>query len=197
MRTWPPATVFLFPSALLAQTNDDIRDIAPPLPVFDPLKWIPWLLGAILLVAVVIYAYKRFYGRKKLSVRQRLPHEIAFDRLTAAKELMRPDACRDFSIQLSDTLRSYIEDRFSIIATRETSEEFLRRITLLEGSPLHANFASLQGFLAHCDEAKFANAAFETPVLNSLFQTAWAFVEKTGEISPSAETAPITWNSSR
>ena len=92
---------------------------------------------------------------------------------------MAPDEARRFSIAVSDSLRKYIEGRFRIGATHQTTLEFLRQLALDKPDVLlhHAN--GLEEFLQHCDLAKFAQWRLSQEEMQAMFKSAWEFVEQT------------------
>ena len=51
--------------------------------------------------------------------------EAALARLEEIRPLMEPARAREFSIAVSDIVRTYIERRFAVTATHQTTEEFL------------------------------------------------------------------------
>jgi hypothetical protein len=156
-----------------APVVEDIRDIRGPKYVFT--EWLlPALIGGALLIAVGIYGLWR--GRRNRAARILLPYEIALQRLDEIGALMQPARAREFSIAASDIVRLYIEQRFRITATRRTTAEFLR--DLLESSD--ASLAEHQGllgeFLNQCDVVKFAAQSLTVQNMESLRQSARAFV---------------------
>ena len=85
------------------------------------------------------------------------PHQRAhqaLDRLLASGILERGELALFFR-ELSDILRRYIEERFSVRAPEQTTEEFLLAITAMP-SFRAADQKLLQDFLSHCDLVKFA-----------------------------------------
>ena len=103
-----------------AQVAEDIRDIRGP---YLP-KWgWPALAAGVLLIASGLYGFWRW--RRKRAARVLLPHEIALRRLEEIGAQLQPARAREFSIAISDVVRLYIEQRFSVTATRRTTEEFL------------------------------------------------------------------------
>ena len=156
-----------------APIAEDIRDIRGPIYVL-PAWVLPALIGGAVLIALVIYGLWR--RRRNRSVRVLLPHELALQRLEDIGALMQPARAREFSTAASDIVRQYIEQRFSVTATRRTTEEFLRDLL---GSP-DAALAQHQGllgeFLHQCDIVKFAAQSLTQRNMESLRESARAFV---------------------
>ena len=86
----------------------------------------------------------------------RLPYEVALQRLEDIRALMRPQSAREFSIAVSDIVRSYIEQGFELTATHRTTEEFLRDLLEFPHAALARHRALLSEFLHQCDLVKFA-----------------------------------------
>jgi hypothetical protein len=177
-------------AATLASAQDDIRDIRGPRPLF------PWglVLGSVaaaLLLVAVVYAWWRWRHRPRLRILQYF--EIALQRLEQSRRLMQPASVREFSSEISDTVRQYIEAGFKVTATHQTTEEFLHDILAADNSPLATHRALLAEFLRQCDLAKFAGMALSSANMEELYQSARGFVLGTspaGETSPSDGTRP-------
>ncbi len=156
---------------------DDIRDIQGPMHI--PFPWLPFVYAgaSLALAALAFYAWRKWRARSPEHVL--LPHEIALARLEKAREWMRPDRAREFSIEVSGAVRFYIEDRFQARAARRTTEEFLHDLLADPSSSLAAHAAPLEDFLRHCDLAKFARWALSLEEMQSMFESARRFVEET------------------
>ncbi|HEY3389254.1 MAG TPA: hypothetical protein VGK38_06755, partial [Prolixibacteraceae bacterium] len=110
-------------------------DIKKPFAAPITLKEIaPWLLGIILIGAVVfliIYAISRRNKNKPLFQRPPKPklpaHVIALQELDKLKgeELWQHEKVKDYYTRLTDIVRVYIEDRFTIAAMEQTTFEIL------------------------------------------------------------------------
>ena len=68
---------------------------------------------------------------------------MALERLEAARALMQPGRAREFSIEVSDIVREYIEERFQVMAAHRTTDEFLHDLLDFRGSGLAAHRALL------------------------------------------------------
>jgi hypothetical protein len=120
-----------------------------------------------------------------------LPFENALQRLEEMRSLMQPDAAREFSIAVSDVVRRYIEERFSVTATHRTTEEFLHDLLESSHAPLARHRALLSEFLQACDLVKFAGMSLTLQDMESLHHTARAFVLETAKPDePIASGAP-------
>ena len=80
---------------------------------------------------------------------------------------MQPETARAFGIEASETIREYIEQRFGIVATQRTTEEFMQSVLAGANSSLAQHRELLSQFLQQCDLVKFAgdSLAFRFPPL--------------------------------
>jgi len=101
---------------------------------------------------------------------------------------MQPPQAREFSIAVSDVVRRYIEQRFEVIATHQTTEEFLRDLLATSRSALLRHRALLTEFLHQCDLVKFAGMSLTAQNMESLHHSARAFVLETAQPDPQAGT---------
>jgi hypothetical protein len=137
---------------------EDIRDIRPPV----GMPWYVWLLiiVAACLAAFAVYLFykRRFPGSKLFApVKQHLPWEVAYERLDnlSSQRYAEQGLFKLFYSTLSDIVRHYLEDQFTIKAPEMTTEEFLN---FVKNSPaLKAEHKQiLKDFLNGCDMVKFA-----------------------------------------
>jgi hypothetical protein len=163
--------------SLAGATNEDIRDVRGPIsvPVGMPWAWITMASVAVLGGLVAGWLYLRRHS----STRAKLAYEIAFEQLERARSLMQPEQAREFSIQVSEAVRTYIDQRFELGATHCTSEEFLAGLLSDPHSPLQIHTEALQDFLGHCDLAKFAGFSLAVPQMEAMHASAWRLVDET------------------
>ncbi len=157
---------------------EDIRDIRGPIHIPYPWLWMVYVLAAIGILYALWKIYRYWKNRKKPDI-IKLPHEIAFERLEAARLLMNSEKVREFSIAVSDAIRRYIEDRFQVAAAHRTTEEFLYHLMRDASSPLTPYSASLDDFLKHCDLAKFARWDLSSEEMQSMYESARKLVQGT------------------
>jgi len=151
----------------------DIRDIRGPKTLF------PWGLVLALLAGGVVLAaggYVLWRRRRRRPPRPLTYFEIALQRLEELRAIMQPAKVREFSSDISDTVRRYIEERFNVTATHQTTEEFLYDILRDEKSALAKHRALLAEFLRQCDLAKFAGLSLSMANMESLYESARGFV---------------------
>jgi hypothetical protein len=169
-----------------APVAEDIRDIRGPKYILP--DWVlPALIGGAALIALSVYGFLRWRRHRAAPVL--LPHEIALRRLEDIRTLMQPASAREFSTAVSDIVRRYIEQKFDVTATRRTTEEFLRELLESSNAALARHRGLLGEFLQQCDFVKFAALSLTLQNMESLRQSARAFVLATAEPeeTPSAE----------
>jgi hypothetical protein len=166
---------------------EDIRDIRGPRVLLG--DWLlPVLIAAAAVLALAIYGVWRW--RRNRRARVLLPYQIALKRLEEIRALMQPARAREFSTAASDIVRSYIEQRFAVTATRRTTEEFLRDLLESPNAALARHQSLLGDFLHQCDFVKFAAMSLNEQNMESLRESARVFVLATAgpqEASPASE----------
>jgi hypothetical protein len=182
----------LLPS--VSSTNDivtltnDIRGIKAPVEIANVWFWV-WLAVALLLLAALCWWAWRRWRRKEALVTPEIvvpAHEKAWQKLQEALGLLSQP--RPFCILVSDTVRTYLEERFSLRAPERTTEEFLDE---LQFSPMlnPGQKQSLEQFLVSCDLAKFARYEPGEAELMSIHGAAVRLVEETRPQPAAAEEA--------
>jgi Domain of unknown function (DUF4381) len=153
----------------------EFHDIAPPV---DYSLVPPWVIFVGTFAALVFcgligwWLWRRWQRqRPQPSVRERTL--ALLDRISREIETMSP---YQFSIRVSDILRSYVTDHYQLPVTRQTSVEFLA--TLTKASPFSEDEKSLlEDFLNRCDLIKFARYEATTEDSRLLLEEATRFVE--------------------
>ena len=165
------------PTAVPTSMADDIRDIRGPLHIPDPLLYLYLAVGACLFLIAAATAWRWLRRRKVL--RAKLAFEIAFEQLEQAKTLMKTEMGDEFSVAVSNAIRTYIESRFDLRVTRHTTEEFMARIAAEPSGDLCEYAGLLHNFLEYCDLAKFARYMLGSDQMEEMHRSAWEFVDKT------------------
>jgi LPXTG-motif cell wall-anchored protein len=138
--------------------QEQLRDIHPPLLLPEAPDYTLLIAGILLLfllLAVVLWFF-RFRKKKIILVPA---HETALTDLQLARRLMTMEEAKQYAGEISMILRRYIEQRFHISTTRQTTKEFF---TSLTRSPrqttelFDTHSRSLHECLDQCDLAKFA-----------------------------------------
>ncbi len=166
--------IWLLLAQAASKAPDEIEDIRPPI-TGSPSLWLVAILAALLLLAAV--AYFLWPNPKPRTVQPPLPREVAKRRLKEVKSRISTDSGYDFSIEVSDILRSFIEQQFGIRAVRQTTIEFLSEASENPHFDL-AQQERLRQFLVTCDSIKFARVAVGPAESEGLFEQVSAFVEE-------------------
>ena len=179
---------------------NDIRDIKPPVAISNGWEWV-WLTLGVLAGAAILFALWKWWQKRQANVPVEPPvpaHIRAKHKLEEALALIAQP--KPFVIAVSDTARTYLEERFEFHAPERTTEEFLHE---LSGTDLLLpdQKESLGRFLESCDLVKFAKYEPREPELRELHGSAVRLVEETeplpisnseSQISNAESPAPAT-----
>ena len=161
-----------------AAVAPDLRDIKPPIEIPDGLAWLWWTLGALALAIILFVLWKYFQKQKQnVPIAPPIPaHVRAKQKLDEALALIAQP--KPFVTAVSDTARTYLEERFDFHAPERTTEEFLRE---LGGTKLllPEQKESLGKFLGSCDLVKFAKYEPGEKELRGLHSSAVQLIEET------------------
>jgi hypothetical protein len=162
---------------------DIIKPYRAPLTVGEILPWILVLLLIILIVFIIIRLikkYKKPKGTEILPANTEPAHIIAFRELEKLKEeqLWQNGEIKLYYTRLTDILRQYIENRYSVNSLELTTNETLDAL-LKSGVKRDESFDVLKNVLFGADLVKFAKYS-PIPSENEVhFQNSWNFVETT------------------
>lgn len=170
-----------------------LRDIKPPVYFKTSYLMLFAVLGTAFL-AVLFFLARLFLKRRKRESDTppviKLPHEIAYEALETlkAKGLPAKGMIKEYYSELSDIVRRYIENRFSIRAPEMTTEEFL--FTLRDsGSLTGAQKNLVKEFLTLCDIVKFAKYGPTHAEINGSHGAAERLVDETKVVVTETEEA--------
>lgn len=172
------------PQQSISSQDKELHDIHGPVPITEPPPYL--LIGGcivlLLLVAAAMYWFLR--KRTKPAPLPLPPWEKALLDLAEAQKMLRPERALVYMDRVSQILRSYIESRFAIQSTRQTTREFLQGVTGISNSPLRAHKTELQTCLEQADMAKFAHHIPEIQNLQQMEQAITTFIKKTEPADP-------------
>jgi hypothetical protein len=181
------------PSPAAATATNDIHGIKPPVEIPLSLFWILIILAISILALAAVAVLVWWLMRKKAAQPPPLPisppHQRARQKLQEALALM--DQPRPFCILVSDTIRLYLEERYTFHAPERTTEEFLYELQATD-LLLPEQKQSLGEFLSVCDMVKFAKYEPGQPELQALHDSAVRLVDET---EPQAVTPEATADS--
>ena len=143
--------------------------------------WLYLLPGAMAMaMTAVIAGLLAFFLNRHRRTTPQPPHLAALRRLDEllAERLPERGQAKLFYQRLSELLRTYIEERFAIRAPRQTTEEFLHRLSIPD-SPLEPYRNQLQVLLQFCDLVKFAELAPSDDDIRQTTDACRAFITAT------------------
>lgn len=166
-------------SVLQDPETADLLDIAEPLDMPAPWWW--WAVGALLLAVAAVAGLWWWKRRKERLSAPRVvpPHEIALTALDAllSEGLLAAGAVELFYLRLSDIVRHYIEDQFSLRAPEQTTEEFL--VAMSRGPHIRRDHQTLlRDFLQRADMVKFAKFVPAAEETGGAVEAARQFIEQ-------------------
>lgn len=173
--TQPPKQAPL-PAAGLDEV-EDIRDIRGPVSITSPwliVLYVALVIALGLIIAFLIYLFLKQH-RQITAAPSLSPYEQALKDLSDTRPLMLAGEDKAFTIAVSDVLRTYLENQFSMPAPGRTTEEFL---TMMTGHTLIKETLSglLSDFLLQCDLVKFARQPLGRKQMQELFRNAEKFI---------------------
>jgi hypothetical protein len=149
---------------------------------------IPYILGAILILAIlffIFYAIKRKKNNKPIFVIPRKPkepaHIIALRELDRIKQekLWQQGKTKQFYSEITETLRKYIEYRYGIPAMEQTSDETLDSFKYRRDLLKEKTLENLSRILKLADLVKFAKYRTTPDDDNMTLVNAYFFVNDT------------------
>lgn len=168
--------------------SDIKTPIDSPFTLAELLPYLKWILLGLVIIGAIIYLIIRYSNRNKggLAVKKSKPKEPAhiialrdLNRIKAEK-LWQKDKVKMYHSQITDTIRQYIENRFSVNSLEQTTEETLDELKNIE-LPDDNAYEKLKQILELADFVKFAKLKplpdeNELSLTNALF-----FVNQTKE----------------
>lgn len=168
-----------------SQQNVELHDIHGPLPLTDtPPYLVPAAITFVLLLALAALWYF-LKKRKKPAPPPLPPWEMALIELAEARQFQNPGQSLLYMERAGQILRRYIESRFAIRSTRQTTREFLAGLHDGGGdSPLAAHRTELGVCLEQADLAKFAHLVPDREHLSAMEAAVTAFIRGTQPVLP-------------
>jgi len=160
-----------------------LRDIHPPLLLPEAPDYTLLIAGVLLsflLLAVVLWFFR--FRKKKVFLQP--AHETALADLQLARKLMTIEESKQYAGEVSMILRRYIEQRFHISTTRQTTKEFFTSLTVSprQTTELFDTYSkSLHECLDQCDLAKFARCRPDQNSMEKMESAVQDFIVATRE----------------
>lgn len=162
---------------------------------WDDWKFIVWgSMAVVLLVALALYALiSLLTGAPIIRIRRKPKapaHEIALKEIEKIKQerIWQTEDSKAYYTQLTDTLRTYIQDRYGFSAMEMTSSEIIERLTA-ENDEEALN--ELRGLFQTADLVKFAKHRTQMNENDANLMTALQYVEQTKKEPTPEETKTI------
>lgn len=174
----------------------DIKDIARV-----PVTWLEVLAGFALLTALSSLVYLFIWHRRKKRMQPKAiyvprnqmlpPHRIALDELERlkTKKLWQQGKIKEYHTELTEIIRRYIEQRFTLSALEMTTFEILD--SLDRTNLTSANREKLERILTLADFVKFAKWQPQADHHERSFVNAMDFVRETIPVAEEVVTPPV------
>ena len=141
-------------------------------------SWLGWGAGLLIGLLIGLAAIWSFWKREDTTS----AWEIAQEDLDALLRSPRPSSGEigPFFVDLSDIIRRYLENRFSLRSPELTTERFLE---LVSDSPdlSRKHQSLLRNFLSQCDLVKFAGHIPTSEAIEEVIEAARLFLDETRE----------------
>lgn len=184
--------------------GDKPRDIKQPLDL--PFDWTPvliWGLVGLGAVGAALTAWLLLRRRQAREVVQEVvpklsvpAHKTALNALRALEkdELWQRGEVKHYYTRISEILRTYLEERYNMLALESTSAEILDelRTYIKQDAP---EYSQLSRILETADLVKFAKTEPDADTHNNCLREAYIFVENTAENPQAADVAQEMVNS--
>jgi hypothetical protein len=158
---------------------EGLHDIAPPVDYSLVPTWVIFAASFIALALIGLVVW--LIARRRKPVPTKSPRQRALEALFRIEDGIERLNPYQFSIRVSDILRTYVTEQYHLPVTRQTSVEFLEGLT--KASPFADDEKLLlEDFLNRCDLIKFARYEASTADSRLLLEEATRFV-KGGQVA--------------
>ncbi len=187
------ARVRITPPDTAAKIFDIIGPYRAPLSLGELM---PWILLGIIACAIIwlVFRFGKKLGRKKKELPEIIitepAHVIAFRELERLKDekLWQAGEIKKYYTRLTEILRKYLENRFSVFSLEMTTSETLEAL-IKTGFRKDESYAMLKSVLNGADLVKFAKYKPEASENEIHFENAWKFVSSTKKEEVSSQPA--------
>jgi len=175
-----PVTPQVAPPNIPGATNtqaEEIDDIRQPYFYLHSWFWLWVALGAVAAIGLIVLLWHWFKPLRQLSAKS--AYELTLEKLEKARSLLQVENPMPYAVFVSETIRSYLGQRFQSPSTRRTTDEFLKLMEFDQATPLAEHRDLLRHFLQACDLVKFARYRPTLVELEDVQQRAVTFVTAT------------------
>ncbi len=158
-----------------------IHDVYPPVDLPDPPPYLLYSgIGLITLITGLLLLL--FIKRRRKEKMVVIPIGVkARNDLMQAREMLKPETGLQYMTKVSEILRHYLEARFELSSTKQTTEEFFH--SLSTDRKIEKRLApfreELRECLAHCDLAKFARRSADLESMEKMEKVILHFINRT------------------
>lgn len=168
--------------------QEEIKDIKPPVRLFDYMFLVYIFIGLLIISILVYYfVYRKYFKKKKEEVVVKkeiklLSHQLALKKLNELdnEQLWQKGFVKDYHSKITDIIREYFEKQFGLPALERTTTESLN---LLSKHPQGRKVIDVTSeFLSNADLVKFAKyTPLESVNIEMMYQ-AKNIVKKTAKL---------------
>lgn len=173
--------------------QEEIKDIKPPIKLFDYFFLIYILIGVFIISVLVYYfIYRKYFKKKKEAVAVKkevklLSHQLALKKLDELdkEQLWQKGFVKDYHSRITDIIREYFENQFGLPALERTTTESLK---LLSRHPLGVKVLDITSqFFNNADLVKFAKFTPLEIVNHEMMIQAKDIVKRTAQLDKEEE----------
>jgi len=168
--------------------QEEIKDIKPPVRLFDYMFLIYIFIG-LLIISILIYyfIYRKYFKKKKEQIaikkeEKLLSHQLALKKLDELdkQQLWQKGFIKDYHSRITDIIREYFEKQFGLPALERTTTESLN---LLSKHPQGRKVIDVTSeFLNNADLVKFAKFTPLESVNIEMMNQAKNIIKKTAKL---------------
>jgi Domain of unknown function (DUF4381) len=176
------------PSTATTTVGAELRDIHGPLPLPNDLPLAAIAAALVLGLIALLLLYRLWKQRRQgKQLPPVAPWEEALQALSEARRLLQEGHNLAYLERTADILRRYVEQRFALPSTRQTTREFLAGLGTQGAASLHTYHHDLQAVLERADLAKFAHHSAGLDQLEEVESSLRRFIERTIPVAPSGD----------
>lgn len=177
--------------------QEEIKDIKPPIKLFNFFFVIYILIGlAVLSILFYYFIYRKYFRKKQeVLVKQKeeklLSHQLALRKLEQLdkEQLWQKGFVKDYHSRITDIIREYFEKQFGLPALERTTTE---SINLLKKHPQGIKVVDVTTeFLSNADLVKFAKYQPLESLNHEMMQQAKNIVYKTAQLDKQEQEAEV------
>ncbi|HSA34459.1 MAG TPA: hypothetical protein P5077_12105 [bacterium] len=172
-----PVELTVKPNTVESDTH--LRDIKPPVKAYEPDHTLLWILGGIILIALLFYLFWRLSKRRRkqelIAVAQKTPYQVAMEYCRRAEQELRDMEFERFADTVTAGIRHYLELQKHRPFLEMTTSEVKRALKNTDLPPATAE--QVVALLKEADRFKYADEHFTTDNFNRLLLEFRAIVD--------------------